>query len=780
MRHLRYERPAQTWLEALPIGNGLLGAMLFGGTVTERIQINDGTAWSGSVLSEQVQPVTAGQAREALAEARAALDRDDYAAADRAVRRLQHRHAQAYLPFADLHVRLSADGLPAEYERRLDLATATHETRYVAGGALIRQSAFASYPDRVLVYRVSAERPVDVVLSLSTPLRPLETSRCGDDTLALAIQLPSDVPAEGGPVEWDPAPGASLRGAIVVAVRHNGGSLPPGQRRLTGVTRAELFIATATTFDGIARPPRGDEHTALATATETAEAAARLGAQRLVSRHLTDYRALFDRVRWDIPDTGAAGKPTDSRLLAANAHPDGPLAADPALAPLLFDYGRYLLICSSRPGGTPANLQGIWNDQLRPPWNCEYTTNINLEMNYWPADVANLPECFTPFTGLIEGLSRTGAQTASRLYDAPGWVAHHNADIWGYSQPVGGGQHNPKWAFWPFAGVWLVLQMLDHVAFGARSGDDTDSYVAETAWPLARSAAEFVLSWLVPADGGLGTAPSTSPENEFFTAAGAVAAVARSSSMDLSLSRALLQAVSSLGPQDDPVVARARAALPLIPEPRNGQGGLVREWWHDPVATEPHHRHQSHLWAVYPGTEALPEPLAQAATRSLDARGDESTGWSLAWRVALRARLRQPAAVSRLLALVFRDMTTSRGEHAGGLYPNLLAAHPPFQIDGNFGYVAAVAECLLHSHAGRINLLPAVPPEFGAGTITGLVARPGIEVDLCWTGAGSLISARLRPLTPGAGKCQVVSYRDRTTTIDLTAGAVTLTPGSFG
>jgi alpha-L-fucosidase 2 len=789
--------------------------MIFGDPRTERIQVNEGTAWSGSVLSSRAGPVvTAGAARQAIADARTAIAAGDYVTADAAVRRLQHRHSQAYLPFADLCITLDVDAV-TDYERRLDLDTATHETRYrTADGTLVRQVAFASYPDRVLVFRVETDRPVELDLALTSPLRILDTEWQRDGMRALALQLPSDVapthavlPPGAEPIAWDPSPGASLRGAIAIGIQRSG-------IRRDG-TRTDLIIGTATTFDGIAQPPRGDERTALDTAADAVEQAMLLGADELHKRHVADYQSLFRRVRWEAAP--APDEPTDERLLTANAHPGGALAADPGLAPLLFDYGRYLLISSSRAGGTPANLQGIWNDLLPAPWSANYTTNINTQMNYWPADVANLPECLPPLVDLIAGLSRTGTETARRLYDAPGWVAHHNADIWGYSQPVGHGQDNPKWAFWPMGGVWLANQLLDHLSFGARSFD-ADSAGAgaegarsasrETAWPLIRSAAEFLLAWLLRFDDGTaGTAPSTSPENEFYTGTGAIAAVARSSTMDLTLAAALLRGVIELGPANDPIVVQARTILPLTPFPiRNGRGtwaddSLIPEWQHNPVATEPNHRHQSHLWFVYPGTGPLPADLAAAASRSLDARGDESTGWSLAWRIALRARLRQPEAVGRLLRLFFRDIATgsdhhtrgpqvrgegvvgggphSGGPHSGGLYPNLFSAHPPFQIDANFGYVAAVAECLVHSHADEIALLPAVPAEFGAGSITGLVTRPGIEVDLNWDATGSLRTVRLRPLTPAARARHRVSYREGFTTVDLSSRPASLDPGSF-
>ncbi|MFJ2865606.1 glycosyl hydrolase family 95 catalytic domain-containing protein [Kitasatospora sp. NPDC087314] len=789
MSVLRYRRPAREWTEALPIGNGYQGAMLFGGVDTERLQINEGTAWSGSTASEQLPPmVTAEQARAAVDAARVALLEGASEAADAAVRRLQHRHGQAFLPFVDLSLRVSPAGSdtwhsePDCYERSLDLGTATHETRWQRDGTEVRQTSFAGHPDRVLVHRLRAGRPVDVVVSLTSPLRTLGAPQpVGSGTLAILLQLPSDVlPAHDQarePISWDSTPGAALRGAASVALLHDG-QVVAGRdgthATLTNVTALDLVIATATTFQRMGCPPHGDEHDALARASAQLASALERGVPAIRGRQLADHRELFGRVSWEMDAPEPAEDSTGERLLAANAHPRGALAADPQFAVLLFDYGRYLLISCSRRGGTPANLQGIWNDSLRAAWSSGFTTNINLQMNYWPAEVANLPETVPPLIELVETLSRNGRETARRLYGASGWVAHHNTDIWAYTQPVGQGRHEPKWAFWPFAGPWLVRHLHDHLAFGARSEPDPERFARSTVWPVTASAAEFLLDWLVEQpDGSLGTVPSTSPENEFLLPDGGAAAVARSSTMDLSLTAELFQSLldlaERLGQADDRLVDRARSALARIPAVRIGRDGGIAEWLDDLVAVDPRHRHQSHLYRLFPGA-GLDEGLRAAASRTLDRRGDDSTGWSLAWRLALRARLGEPEAVSRLLALLFRDLETDRGPWSGGLYPNLFAAHPPFQIDANLGYVAAVAECFVQSHEGRITLLPAVPAEFGTGRIRGLVARPGVEVDLEWKqgpGGPELLAARLRALHERACGEHTVVHRGRQLSIRL-------------
>ncbi|WP_052433352.1 glycoside hydrolase family 95 protein [Streptacidiphilus carbonis] len=818
MHVLRYDRPAREWTEALPIGNGFQGAMLFGGTAAERLQINDGTAWSGSPASEHLAPVVrAGDARAALAEARVALAAGRPAEAETQVRRLQHRYSQAFLPFADLELRITPAGASRwhraaeNYERCLDLDSALHRVRFTRDGITVRQDAFASSPDRVVVHRLRTDAPMDITVTLTSPLRTLswfgpggvDAASASPLELGLLLQLPSDVapPHENtaDPISWDPTPGASLRGAVTLGLRHDGAAPAPQQLSsatliLHAVTECDIVIGTATTFAGIGRAPEGDAHTASSHASAAVRGAFARGLDDVRRRQVADHQALYRRVRWQTTseeaDANAEVQPLDARLTAANGTGSHPLAHDHRLAPLLFHYGRYLLISCSRRGGTAANLQGIWNQELRPPWNSNYTTNINLQMNYWGADVANLPETLPPLVDLITALSRTGRETARRLYGARGWVAHHNTDIWAYSQPVGFGHADPRWAFWPLAGPWLVRHLQEHLSFGARSASSPEAFARDVIWPITRSAVEFSLDWLIELDDGtVGTAPSTSPENTYLAPGGAAdgeaIAVSRSSALDVSLARELFGSLIQLADEhgyEDEVTARARKTIERIPGPSLGRDGTIREWLDDPVSEDPRHRHQSHLYPLYPGAGGLSPELLGGAARSLDLRGDESTGWSLVWRIALRARLGQQDAVERLLALLFRDMATVRGEWSGGLYPNLFAAHPPFQIDANLGYPAAIAECFVQSHDGRISLLPAVPEQFAAGTMKGLVARPGVQVDVRWGPAvpgerRELVSVRLSPLTSASRGTHRVVYGAATCVVDLTDGPVMLAAG---
>ena len=777
-----FNEPATEWVEALPLGNGLLGAMMFGRPTHELIALNDGTAWSGSPANETAEPqIDPAVAATSIREARAFIDRGDFASADESLKQLQHRYSQTFLPFGALSVRFGPDdsGAISDYRRRLDLRTATHEVTYCLADTRVVQTAFVSARNGVLIYtiQVDGDQGIDINIQLESDLLVLDR-RTEAGSHSLRLKLPSDVsPRHDGfddPVFYSADDSLSVQGAIVVSWSHDGvGVDSTDGLTAKGVRRATILVATQTTFAGLGKQPLGLADDAERAARVRIAAASQLGLAVLEEQHIADHKELYERTSAHFGD--GPNIATNDRLTAANAHIDGPLAADPSLAALLFNFGRYLLISSSRPNGVPANLQGIWNDQLQPPWSSNYTTNINLQMNYWLAETTNLPECLPPLFDLIDALAITGAVTAKRLYHAPGWVAHHNTDVWAYSQPVGLGSHDPKWAFWPLASAWLVRHLWERVQHGAPI-----EFVRDRAFPPVRSAAEFFLTWLVEqSDGTLGTSPSTSPENQFRTPDGVIGSVAKTSAFDVviigDLFDILADIASRLGIDDDPVVLSAVRARRQLPDIIIDRDGMVQEWAEPFSFPDPHHRHVAHLYFVFPGNRNLTPELAAAASRSLDARGDESTGWALAWKLAMRARLREPAGVSRLLKLFFRNMDIDRGPWIGGLYTNLFSAHPPFQIDGNLGFVAGIAECVMQSHHGRIELLPAVPLELSVGSITGLVARPGVSVSLEWSANDDnlpvLVSATFRAASDAGVGRHIIRYGDSEIEIELGLGA---------
>jgi alpha-L-fucosidase 2 len=775
---LWYEKPAAVWVEALPVGNGRLGAMVFGDPRSERLALNEDTLWSGGPTSWN-NP----EAQSWLPKVREAVFAGHYAEADALCKKMQGPYNQSYQPLGDLLLEVELPGAVESYRRELDLDRAIATTTFRSGEASYTREVFASFPDQVIVARLSADRPgrVSFTARLSSPLRHAAASE-GEHAIAMRGRAPSHVDPSylrdtKDPVRYDEAEGAEgMRFTTIVRALVSGGTVrttPEGRLEVRGANEAVLLLSAGTSFHEFDKSPAREGVDPNTVARRSLAAAASKPFAALRDAHVADHARLFRRVRLEL-GSPAADRPTDERLRTYRH------GEDLALVALVFQYGRYLLIASSRPGTQPANLQGIWNDQVRPPWSSNWTININSEMNYWPAELTNLSECHEPMLRFVSELARNGRETARVNYGARGWVAHHNADIWRQSAPVGNwGRGDPKWANWPMGGVWHTMDLWERYAFTRDA-----AWLGDFAWPLLKGAAEFALDWLVPdGKGGLATAPSFSPENFFRAPDGTDAQTSQSATADVALLRELLgngiEASRLLGV--DPELRREmQSALARLPPYRVGRRGQLQEWSEDFEEPEPHHRHVSHLIGLHPGRSITPDEtpaLAAAVRRSLELRGDDSTGWSMAWKVNLWARLADGDRAHRLIGYLLRLVETTGTGYSGGggVYANLFDAHPPFQIDGNLGVTAGIAEMLVQSHRRAadgttpvVELLPALPSAWPSGRVAGLRARGAFEVDLTWEG-GRLESVKLR--ADRGGPC-FVRYGSRTIPLEAKPGEV--------
>ena len=750
---LWYDRPAHYFEESLPIGNGRLGALVYGGADSCLIYLNDITLWTGKPVDHN----EGEGAAQWIPQIREALFNEQYARADHLQLQVEGHNSANFQPLGTLLITdLDKEkGKISKYKRVLSLDSAVVNDQYIRDGRTITREYFASAPDSLIAIRLTGK--VNIRLSL--------TAQVPHKVKAKGNQLTQTGHAVGDPME-------SVHFCTILQANNKGGSIEASDSSLT-IRDAEevvVYIVNRTSYNGFDHHPVSEGAPYLEKALDDIWHTKNYSYQDFLQRHINDYRQYYDRLQLRLgtatQNDNALNIPTNLLLHRKQE--------SSYLETLYFQYGRYLLISSSRTKGVPANLQGLWTPHLWSPWRGNYTMNINLEENYWPAFVANLAEMAEPLDGFIHSLAENGRYTAKNFYGVDkGWCASHNSDLWAMTNPVGEKRESPMWSCWNMGGAWLVETLWERYLF-----TQDENYLKNTAYPLMKGAADFCLRWLIDNPnhpGELITAPSTSPENVYVTDKGYRGVTCYGGTADLAIIRELLLSVVAAGVLCGDNVAAYKTALDKLHPYTIGKNGDLNEWYYDWEDPDPTHRHQSHLIGLYPGHHVTAPELQKACEQTLIQKGDETTGWSTGWRINLWARLHNAEKAYQIYGKLLTPVAPERGgapnySSGGGTYPNLMDAHPPFQIDGNFGGTAGVCEMLMQSTYDKgnatIELLPACPKQWSEGEVSGLCARGGCEVSFEWKG-GSVRSATLK----ARKKCKVtLLYNNQSKTLKLKAG----------